>query len=130
MFSGVPEKQSRAWRNLEQLFLATIREIGIGDVLRGNVKLPEQPAEGDNTGGRQRINREIARYRKLNGILYGRLLLMAVANGSLGWESPAVSTVLAHGPVHPETEAHGYEAFQALKTKYEANANIKPWDLE
>lgn len=32
---------------------------------------------------------------------------MAVATGSLGHEDTAVSTVLAHRLVHPETEGHG-----------------------
>ena len=55
---------------------------------------------------------------------------MFLANGSLGYDSPAVSTVLAHGPVYPETEGNGYQPFQALKTKYEADTNYRPWDLE
>lgn len=71
---------------------------------------------------------EKAQYKKLNGILYGRLL-MAVANGSLGYQSLEVSTVLTHAPVHPEA-GYAYEAFQAMNTKYEADENFKPWDLD
>ena len=42
-------------------------------MLTGKVKLPEEPDESESNEVRQRINREIAKYKKLNGILYGRL---------------------------------------------------------
>ena len=47
-FSGRPGKQPSEWRIFEQLFLATIREIGLGDVLTGRVRQPQEPtAEAD-----------------------------------------------------------------------------------
>lgn len=55
---------------------------------------------------------------------------MAVANSSLGYDSPTVLTPLAHGSVHPETEGNGHLAFQALKMEHEPGTNFKPWDLE
>lgn len=84
--------------------------------------------ENDSAETRKTFTRESMRCKKWNGMLYGRLL-MAVANGSLGYESPVVSTVLVHSPVHPETEGNGYLAFQALKTTYEADTNFKPWEF-
>lgn len=55
---------------------------------------------------------------------------MAVANGSLEYDSPAASTPLAHGSGYPEAEGSGRLAFQTLKTEYEPGTNFKPWDLE
>ena len=47
-FSGRPEKQPSEWRKFEQRFLATMREIGLGDVLTGRVRRPQEPtAEAD-----------------------------------------------------------------------------------
>ena len=47
-FSGRPGKQPREWIIFEQLFLATIRGIGLGDVLTGRVRQPQEPtAEAD-----------------------------------------------------------------------------------
>lgn len=54
---------------------------------------------------------------------------MAVASRCLGYESPSVSTVLAHDRVHPETKGQGYEAFQTLKTKYESDKTTSPETL-
>lgn len=81
----------------------------------GKIKLHEEPSENDSAEVVRRISREIMKHKKLNSILHGRLLTV-VANRSPGYESPAVSTVLSHVPVHPETD-HGYVAFQPLKTK-------------
>lgn len=84
-------------------------------MLIGKVKRPEEQTENDRAEARNRFIRESLKYKKLNGILYG-ILPMAVANGSLRYESPAVLIVLAHDPVHPDTEGNGYLTFQALKT--------------
>lgn len=128
-FSGQRERQLSEWRSFEQLFLAAIREIGIGDILTGRGRHPEEPTGNDSAKPRQRFSTKSAKYEKLNGILYGKLLT-AVANGSLGYESLAVFTALALSPIYPETEGHGYEAFQTLKTKDKAEMSFKPWDLE
>lgn len=90
----------------------------IGHVLTGRVKHSEKPTENDSKETRQRFPRESMKTNELNGTLYGRLP-MVVANGSLEYESSAVSTVLAHHLVHPEAEGNnGYLAFQELKTKH------------
>ena len=128
-FSGRPEKQPSEWRKFEQRFLATMREIGLGDVLTGRVRQPQEPAAQADAETRTAHKTESLTYKRKNGKLYGRLPT-SVANGNLGYDSPAVSTVLAHGPVCPETEGNGYQAFQALKTKYEADTKYRPWDLE
>lgn len=127
-FSGQPERQRSDWCVFDQLFLATIREV-IGDVLTGKVREPRDPAADTNVDARNIFATDSLKHERMNKFLYGRSL-MAVANGSLRYESSAVSIVLAHGSVHSKTEGHSYEAFQALEAKYQTDKNYKPWDLE
>lgn len=64
------------------------------------MKHPEEPIDEGSPEARNRLRfaRESLKRKKLHGILRGGLLI-AVAKSSLGYDSPAVSTVLSHGPV-------------------------------
>lgn len=68
--------------------------MGTGDVPIGRVKYHEEPTRHESTEAWQRFIRDSLDRKKM--------LLMAVANGGLAYDSPAVSTFLAHRPVYPE----------------------------
>ena len=128
-FSGEASKQPGEWRIFEQLFLATIRELGVGDALTGRLRMPEAPAATADEAARTAHISAVANFQEKNGILYGRLL-MSVSQGPLGYSSPAVATVIAHGPALNEINGDGYGAFHALKSKYDVTESFRSWDLE
>lgn len=103
-------------------------------VINANLALPYyiSSSQDYNVSVRGSYRNSVEKKRGVLGIHLKRArgervkILMAVANKSLGYGSPAVSTVLAHRRVHLETEGHGCEEFQCLKTQYEAHSNYKP----
>ena len=128
-FSGDASKQPGRWRIFEQLFLATTRELGVGDILTGRLTVPDAPAANADEAARAAHRGAVRNYQEKNGKLYGRLL-MSVTQGPLGYASPAVATVISHGRAIGDLNGDGRGAFHALKSKYDVTDSFRSWDLE
>ena len=68
-FSGEASKQSGRWRIFEQLFLATTRELGVGDILTGRLTVPDAPAANADEAARAAHRGAVRNYQEKNGIL-------------------------------------------------------------
>lgn len=101
----------------------------MGDILSGKWRAPQALAADADEAARTAQKIELETYQEKNGILNGRLLLR-VLQGVIGYASPAVATVIAHGPAHKEINGDGYAAIQALRSKYDVTGSVRTWDLE
>lgn len=111
------------------MFLAMTRELGVGDARTGRLKVHVGPAANADEAVRASHRKAAEKVQEKHRILHERLQ-MSVSQGPFGYASPAVATVIAHGPAQNGLNGDGPGAFHALKSNHDVTKRFRSWDFE